>query len=369
MKIPFLNLTIQNSQIEEEAFATIKEIVSKNQFINGPAVAEFEANFAAYCGMPYAVGVGNGTDALVLAMRAMGVKRGDHVITVPNTFIATTEAIAMVGGRTVFVDVDPDTFLMDPARLEQKIEGLLSEGTKVKAIIPVHLFGLMCEMERIKEIADRYGIGIVEDSAQAHGARYRGNPPGYYSDIATFSFYPGKNLGAYGDAGAVVTKNRALYQWIKMAKDHGRSDKYLHRFESGNFRIDTIQAAILNIKLRYLESWTGKRIENAKRYEEIFRETDILTPYCPSHRRHVYHIYAVRFPERDRLREHLSGRGISTGIHYPVPLHLQPACSYLGYRKGDFPNAEKLADTVLSIPIDDRTIERNDLTPFLKRQS
>lgn len=366
MKIPLLNLTFQNNQIEDEVFTAIKEIVHNNQFINGPAVSEFETKFAEYCQIPYAVGVGNGTDALILAMKAIGVENGDHIITVPNTFIATTEAITTVGGKAVFIDVNPETFLMDPIRLEQKIELLLSEGKKVKAIIPVHLYGMMCEMDRIKEIADQYHIKIIEDSAQAHGAHYKGNLPGHYSDIATFSFYPGKNLGAYGDAGAVITKNREYYQWIQMAKDHGRFNKYFHQFESGNFRIDTIQAAVLIIKLKYLESWTQKRIENAKRYEAVFRDTEILPPFCPSDRRHVYHIYAIRSPERDRIREHLTSRDVSTGIHYPIPLHLQPAYAYLGYRKGDFPNAEQLADTILSIPIDDQIIQRQDLIPFLK---
>lgn len=361
MKIPFMNLAMQTEMIQEELWSAWQRIVSSNQFINGPDVEAFEKRFSEYCEIPHTVGVSNGTDALVLAFQALEIGRGDIVITVPNTFIATTEAITAVGAEIRFVDIDPETMLMDVQFLSEMIEDLKAENRLPKAIVPVHLFGQMCEMEAIQKIAERDNIKVVEDASQAHGARHKGKSPGYYGDIATYSFYPGKNLGAFGDAGAVVTRDEKLARWMRMAANHGREEKYLHSFEGKNNRMDTIQAAVLLIKLKYLEQWTEKRISNAESYDELFQDTEIVVPKRHQHNRHVYHLYVVRYRERDAWQKSLSRKGISTGIHYPVPLHLQPAYTNLGYRSGDFPITEKAASEMLSLPVDDRILSKTDL--------
>ncbi len=360
MTIPFMNLTKQTEQIWDELDSVWKRIVSNNQFINGPEVGEFETQFAAYCQSPYAIGLSNGTDALILALIGLGIKPGDIVITVPNTFIATTEAISATGARIEFVDVDPETLLMDTARLAQKVEQLKKENKPVKAIVPVHLYGQMCDMETISEIARDADLKVIEDSAQAHGASHKGKSPGYYGHVATYSFYPGKNLGAFGDAGALVTNDEQLASWVRMAANHGRREKYTHDFEGRNNRLDTLQAAVLLTKLKYLDQWTEKRIQNATIYDQQFKGTAVQPVLRRPENRHVYHLYVVQYEQRDRWQKQLKEKGIATGIHYPLPLHLQPAYAYLGYSQGDFPIAENAADKLLSLPVDDELIPASE---------
>lgn len=361
MKIPLTNLGKQKEQIWDELWPIWERIIQNSQYINGPEVAQFEEEFARYSRIPHAIGLSNGTDALVLALKGLGIQRNDLVITVPNTFIATTEAISAVGAKPVFVDVDPGTMLMDPQQLEACIKRLQDGNKPLKAVIPVHLYGQMCDMEAIAGLAEKAGLKVIEDSAQCHGAEHKGNPPGFYGDAATFSFYPGKNLGAFGDAGAILTKDARLADWIKMAANHGRQEKYTHAFEGSNNRMDTIQAAVLLVKLRYLEEWTDRRIENAALYEKLFKGTGIETPCCKPCNRHVYHQYVVRYPQRDQWKDKLQEKGIAAGIHYPLPLHLQPAYDYLGYARGDFPVTEKAAEEILSIPVDDEILTQSDL--------
>jgi dTDP-4-amino-4,6-dideoxygalactose transaminase len=361
MKIPLTNLNKQREQIWDELWPVWDRIIQNSQYINGPEVKQFEKEFAEYSRIPYAVGLSNGTDSLVLALKGLGIQRNDLVITVPNTFIATTEAVAAVGAKPVFVDVDPETMLMDPNQLELCIDKLKAEKKPVKAVIPVHLYGQMCDMEAISELAGKAGLKVVEDSAQCHGAEHKGNPPGFYGDAATFSFYPGKNLGAFGDAGAVLTKDAKLAEWIRMAANHGRQEKYTHAFEGSNNRLDTLQAAVLLVKLKHLEGWTEKRIENALAYESLFKGSEVGTPCCRPYNRHVYHQYVVRHQQRDQWMDKLQEKGISAGIHYPLPLHLQPAYSHLGYAKGDFPVTEQAAEEILSLPVDDEILTQSDL--------
>lgn len=360
MTIPFMNLSKQTEQIWNELDSVWKRIVKNNQFINGPDIDEFETQFAAYCQSAYAVGLSNGTDALILALIGLGIKPGDIVITVPNTFIATTEAISATGAKIEFVDVDPETLLMDTDQLAQKVKQLKKETKPVKAVVPVHLYGQMCDMETISEIARDADLKVIEDSAQAHGATHKGNPPGYYGHVATFSFYPGKNLGAFGDAGALITNNEQLASWVKMAANHGRREKYIHDFEGRNNRLDTLQAAILLVKLKYLDQWTEKRIQNAAIYDLQFENTDIKPVLRRPENRHVYHLYVVQCEQRDKWQQQLKENGISTGIHYPLPLHLQPAYAYLGYSQGDFPVTERTARKLLSLPIDDQLIPTSE---------
>ena len=361
MTIPFMNLSKQTEQIWEELEAVWKRIVQNNQFINGPEVGEFEKQFAAYCQCSNAVGLSNGTDALILALTGLGIGPGDIVITVPNTFIATTEAITATGARIEFVDVDEETLLMAPRKLEQRVEQLKKDNQPLKAVVPVHLYGQMCDMDAIADIAKSAGINVIEDAAQAHGALNHSKPPGTFGDAATFSFYPGKNLGAFGDAGALITRNDKLANWVRMASNHGRREKYSHDFEGRNNRLDTLQAAVLLSKLKHLDRWTDKRIENAAAYDKLFAGTDIRPVVRRPYNKHVYHLYVVRYTERDRWQEALKKKQISTGIHYPLPLHLQPAYTYLGYGKGDFPITEKAADEIISLPVDDQLISMPDL--------
>ncbi len=316
------------------------------QFINGPEVSDFERKFAAFCDAGFAVGVGNGTDALTLALKALEVGPGDEVVTTANTFIATAEAIAAVGATPVFVDVDPSHFNMTA-------EGLSAAITpKTRAAIPVHLYGQPAPMAEIMEVARRRSIKVIEDAAQAHGAEYNGKRVGGWGDVAAFSFYPAKNLGAYGDAGAVVTNDEELAATVRMLRDHGRTDKYLHEYVGVNSRLDTLQAAVLGVKLGHIEEWNEARRAVAAKYDAALGGFPWLT--LPAHMpggRHVYHLYVVRSGRREELRQHLSDSGIGVGIHYPVPLHLQPAFRSLGYGMGDFPVSERLAGSVLSIPM------------------
>jgi dTDP-4-amino-4,6-dideoxygalactose transaminase len=313
--------------------------------VGGDTLNKFESEFASYCGAKYALGVANGTDALQLALRALRVGVGDEVITVANSFIATAAAVANVGAIPVFVDVDPKTYLIDPALIEAAI------NEQTKAIIPVHLYGQPAAMRPIMEIARRRNLYVIEDAAQAHGAEYEGIRAGSIGDLGCFSFYPGKNLGAYGDGGAITTNNDNWVERIARLRDHGRTSKYQHLEVGFNSRLDTVQAAVLRVKLRYLEQWNRKRQQVASWYATELKDSSIVLPHECADRSHVYHLYVVQAESRDALQEQLEAAGIAVGIHYPTPIHMQPAFAHLGYSRGDLPHTEELADRLLSLPI------------------
>ena len=344
--IPLVDLKAQYASIKPEIQEAINDVLDSAQFINGSAVPEFEVQFAEFCHANHAIGVGNGTDALSLALRALEVGPGDEVVTTANTFIATAEAIVSVGATPVFCDVDPRHFNMTAQGLSDAIT------PRTRVAIPVHLYGQPSPMREIMDAAREHSLKVIEDAAQAHGADYAGRRIGTWGDLATFSFYPAKNLGAYGDAGAVVTNDDTLANTVRMMKDHGRTQKYLHDFPGVNSRLDTLQAAILSVKLARMEEWNEARRSVVARYDSALSEFSWLTlPTEIPEGRHVYHLYVVQSDSRDDLLRHLAKEGIGTGIHYPVPLHLQPAFESLGYRQGDFPVAEKLGESILSLPM------------------
>ncbi|PWT82976.1 MAG: erythromycin biosynthesis sensory transduction protein eryC1 [Acidobacteria bacterium] len=346
MKVPFLDLKAHHAPLAEEFDRAIREVIESSAFAGGPFVERFEEEFAEFCGASHAIGVGNGTDALWLALLALRIGEGDEVITVPNTFIATVEAIAYCKARPVFVDVDEETFTMNPAELEKS----LTERTK--AIIPVHLFGQPADMDPILEFARAHGLFVIEDAAQAHGAEYKGRRAGTMGDAGCFSFYPGKNLGAFGEAGAVVTNDRQLQEQIQVLRDHGQPQKYYHTLMGWNCRMDGIQAAVLSTKLPHLNEANLLRRKHALAYNQAFTAIDgVRTPFEARYARHVYHVYAIRVQERDAVRRHLQEKGVGCAVHYPVPIHLQEACRSLGYKKGAFPIAESLAEEFLSLPM------------------
>jgi dTDP-4-amino-4,6-dideoxygalactose transaminase len=346
MKVPFLDLKAHHAPLIDKFDRAIREVIESSAFAGGPFVERFEEEFAAFCGSSYAIGVGNGTDALWLTLLALGIGEGDEVITVPNTFIATAEAIAYCKARPVFVDVDQDTFTMDPAQLEKSLT------EKTKAIIPVHLFGQPADMDPILEFARAHGLFVIEDAAQAHGAEYKGRKAGTLGDAGCFSFYPGKNLGAFGEAGAVVTNDAELREKIQVLRDHGQARKYYHTLVGWNCRMDGIQAAILSIKLRHLEEANRLRRERALQYNQAFEGIEgVATPFEADYARHAYHVYAIRVQERDEVWRFLEEKGIGCGVHYPIPIHLQEACRSLGYTEGAFPVAEDLAEEFLSLPM------------------
>lgn len=351
LTIPFMDLSDCYNQIYDEVSKKLERLMKDTIFIGGDEVEKFEEEFAAFCHVNHSIGCGNGTDALILSLKALGIGAGDKVLTVPNTFIATSEAITAVGAEVDFIGIESDTYTMSSVKLKKYLEK--QERTKnVKAIIPVHLYGQMADMESIMKIAQDYNLKVIEDAAQAHGAELNGKRPGEYGDLATFSFYPGKNLGAFGDAGAVVTNNNELARKVKMLSDHGRyNEKYNHQMEGYNSRLDSIQAAVLRVKLKYLEEWTEMRIENANYYDALLKNEDIIIPYVRNNSRHVYHLYVIRVNFRDEIKEELFRNKIKTGIHYPVPLHLQSAYSYLGFHKGDFSLSEKISNEILSLPM------------------
>jgi len=345
-KIPLVDLAAQYRLIKSEIDEAVSRVLTNTNFIMGKEVTDFELNFAGFCGVKFAIGVGNGTDALYIALRALGIGAGDEVITVPNTFIATTEAISMTGAKPVFVDVDESSFTIDADKIENAVT------SKTKAIIPVHLYGRVCDMEKIKAIAQKRGLKIIEDAAQAHGAARGDIKAGSFSDAGCFSFYPGKNLGAAGDAGAVVTNNADLAAKMKMLRNHGREKKHIHEFEGVNSRLDTIQAAILDVKLKHLAGWVQKRNEKAWNYCKLLADCKgIKLPEIPKDVYHAWHLFVIRCKFRDKLKDALENENISCGIHYPVPLHLQPAYRHLNYKEGDFPVSERLAKEILSLPI------------------
>jgi dTDP-4-amino-4,6-dideoxygalactose transaminase len=346
MTIPFVDLKQQYHEIKTELQEAIEGVLRGGMFVGGEEVEKFEEEFAEYCGVRFAVGVGSGTEALHLALLACGVESGHEVITVPNTFIATAEAITLTGARPIFVDIDPETYTMDT----NQIKSAITERTK--AIIPVHLYGQPADMVPILSIAERHKLLVVEDAAQAHGAVYNGKKVGGFGAVACFSFYPTKNLGAYGEGGAVVTDHEEIAQRVMMLRDHGSRQKYRHEIEGMNSRLDTLQAAILRVKLRHLDQWNQQRGERAALYDALLQDTTgVVRPTVREGCIHVYHLYVIKTTERDRLREHLGNMGIITGIHYPVPVYLQPAYGYLGVSKGIYPVTERAAREILSLPM------------------
>jgi dTDP-4-amino-4,6-dideoxygalactose transaminase len=343
--IPLVDLQAQYRSIKAEIDPAVLRVLDSAQFILGDEVAAFERDFAAYCGAKDCVALNTGTSALHLALLAAGVGPGDEVITVPFTFVATVSTIVYTGATPVFVDIDPVHYTMDPRGIDAKIT------PRTKAIVPVHLYGQPADMDPILEIARARGITVIEDAAQAHGAEYKGRRCGSMGAIAAFSFYPGKNLGAYGEGGAAVTSNPEYAHMMRVLRDWGQEKKYEHRYKAYNYRMDGIQGAILRVKLRHLEAWTEARGAHAALYQRLLADDPIVTPVARPDVRHVYHVYVIRTRERQRLHEELRARAISSGIHYPIPVHLQPAHLDLGYHRGDFPHAEQAADEVLSLPM------------------
>ncbi len=393
MHVPFLDLKAQYKQIETEVVPVVTQAMAAGMFIGGPQVAGFEEEFAAFCDSRYCIGVGSGTDALRFALMAAGVGPGDAVVTVPNTFIATTEAISQVGATPVFVDVDPKTYTLDP----QKLSDLLKNKTqpnlsheildrdersgfhrdklnkpnrpnnphtpnkpfnqstdhpRPKAVLPIHLYGQTADMDPILDIARQYDLVVIEDACQAHGASYKNRKAGSLSMAGCFSFYPGKNLGAFGEAGAVVTQDEDMAQKMRMIRDHGQAQKYFHDLEGYNGRLDAIQAAVLRIKLKRLQDWNQSRRKNAALYTELLQDVPGITlPVEAGFAESVFHLYVILADNRDGLQKFLSEKGVATGLHYPLPLHLQKAYAHLGHKKGDFPVAEHTAERLLSLPM------------------
>ena len=346
MKVPFLDLQAQYKSIQHEINEALQAVMDRTAFAGGPFVECFEREFASYCGSDFAIGVSSGTSALWTALWALGVGPGDEVITTPGTFIATAEAISFCGATPRFVDIDERTYTIDPKQIEAAIT------PKTRAIIPVHLFGQTADMDPIMEIAHAHGLFVVEDACQAHGAEYKGRRAGSIGDAGCFSFYPGKNLGAYGEAGAVVTSNPEIAGKIRMFRDHGQEKKYYHSVIGWNARMDGIQGAILSVKLRCLDRWNEARRLNARHYNRLLSDLDdFITPFEADYGRHVYHVYSVRVKDRDEIMDRLAGQDIHCGIHYPVPVHLQQAYDSLGYCEGSFPVAERCAKEFLSLPM------------------
>lgn len=345
--IPLVDLKKQYATIKDEIKKEFDEVLDKQSFILGEKVRQFEQEFAKIHNIDYCLGCSSGTSAIKLALKAVGVGFGDEVITVPNTFIATVEPIIELGAKPVFVDVNSDTYLMNADLIEEKIT------PKTKAIVPVHLYGQMCEMDKIRKIAKNHNLFLIEDAAQAHLAHYNNESPGYYGDIACFSFYPGKNLGATGDAGAVLTNNKEFYDKMFCLRDHGRKkgEKYKHDYFGTNERMDELQAATLIVKMRYIKKWTRQRQAIAKYYVENLDKDSFKLPTINEKAEPVWHLFVVQVDYRDAYIEVLKKKGIMAGIHYPIPLHLQPALSWLGYKKGSFPITEKASERIISLPI------------------
>jgi dTDP-4-amino-4,6-dideoxygalactose transaminase len=343
--IPLVDLRAQYLEIKSDIDAAVLRVLDSTQFVLGPEVEAFEREFAAYSGASEGMAVNTGTSALHLALMAAGVRAGDEVITVPFTFVATVAAIGYIGAKAVFVDIDPATFTMNVAQLEQAIT------SRTKAIVPVHLYGQPADMDPIVAIARRHGLVVIEDACQAHGAAYKGRPVGSLGDAACFSFYPGKNLGAYGEGGMVVSNSASFAREVRMLRDWGAEKKYHHVLKGYNYRMDGIQGAILRVKLRHLERWTEARRAHARDYARLLADSNVTIPQEADYARHVFHVYAVRTTDRQALQRTLQANGVGSGIHYPIPVHLQPAYSDLGYTAGAFPESERAADEVLSLPM------------------
>ncbi len=356
MKVPFFDLAVQVKSIEDEIRAALDEVFRNQQFIMGPKVKVLEETIAQYCQTQFAVGVASGSDALLLSLMALGIGTGDEVLLPPFTFFATAGSVSRLGATPVFVDIDRESYNMDPSKIEQKVTA------RTKAIIPVHLFGQCADMDPLLQIAREKRLFVIEDAAQALGAEYKpgmgskGRRAGQIGDFGCFSFYPTKNLGAFGDAGMVVTDRPDLAEKVKLLRVHGSQPKYFHKTIGINSRLDTIQAAILLVKFRYLERWTAERQKKAERYRALFQDLPssvdgFRLPTVQYQNRHIFHQYVIRVPERDRLRQFLAEEGIGTDVYYPVPLHLQECYSFLKYRRGDLPNSEKASEEVLALPI------------------
>jgi dTDP-4-amino-4,6-dideoxygalactose transaminase len=343
--IPFVDLQSQYLSIKDEIHQAINQVLQQCDFVLGDAVVEFEREFAAYCQAEYAIGVDSGYSALELIVRSYGIGDGDEVITAANTFIATTLAISNSGARPVLVDVDLETFTIDPSLIEAAIT------PATKAIMPVHLYGHPADMDAIMEIARHHNLLVIEDAAQAHGAEHRGRRTGSLGHAAAFSFYPGKNLGAYGDGGAVVTNDAKLAEQVKLLRNLGQTVKYHHQIKGFNNRLDTMQAAILRVKLARLDAWNAGRNRAAQMFETLLANGHVQTPRCAPWAKHVFHLYVIRSRNRDAIQQRLSEAGIASGMHYPIPIHLQPAFAELGYQEGDFPITEKIAQEMLSLPM------------------
>jgi dTDP-4-amino-4,6-dideoxygalactose transaminase len=345
MKVPFVNLRAQHEPIADELREVFLRVLDCSSFILGPEVQQFEEEFAKHLEVPYCVALNSGTAALHLTLLALGIGPGDEVITVPNTFIATAEAISAVGATPVFVDVDAVSYNMDPEALENAIT------PRTKAVLPVHLYGQSADLDPLLAIARRHNLPLVEDACQAHGATYRGKKAGTLGMAGCFSFYPGKNLGALGEGGAVVTHDPAIAEQIRMLRDHGSVRKYEHRVPGFNFRLEGLQGGFLAVKLKHLDRWNQQRIEAAKKYDELLANSELILPQVMPYGKHVFHLYAIQTEERDAVREQLTAAGIESGIHYPIPLHLQPAYRQLGHGVGSFPVSERIAQRILSLPM------------------
>lgn len=372
MKIPLVDLKSQYEGIKEEIQKALNRVLDNTAFILGEEVTKFEEEFAKYCGTKYAIGTSSGTSALHLALLSLGIGEGDEVITTPYTFTATVETIIHCGAKPVFIDINPRNYNIDPQKLEDYLKLSERSGdpdpssprssgrTRLKAIIPVHLYGQPVDLDPILKLAKRHNLKVIEDACQAHGAIYKPKMKneklkikrvGSMGDVGCFSFYPGKNLGAYGDGGMVVTNDEGIAKKIRMLRDHGRKEKYEHLMVGYNYRLDGLQAAILRVKLKYLDDWNEKRRKNASIYNELLKGLDVTIPYEEEYARHVYHLYVIRTKRRDKIYKFLQEKGIACGIHYPLPLHLQKAYHSLGYKEGDFPVAEECAKEVISFPI------------------
>jgi len=378
-KVPFFDLSVQFKSIENEIKLAIDEVFQSQQFIMGPQVQALEKTIAQYCRTPYAIGIASGSDALLLSMMAIGIGTGDEVLLPPFTFFATAGAVSRLGATPVFVDIDQVTYNIDPSKIDEKIT------PRTKAIIPVHLFGQCADMGPLLKIAKKRDLFVIEDAAQALGAEYKptsaseGRLAGQIGDFGCFSFYPTKNLGAFGDAGMIVTNNSGLAEKVRLLRVHGSQPKYFHKAIGINSRLDTIQAAILLVKFKYLEKWTTERQKKAERYQPLFQDLSssingFKLPTIQYQNRHIFHQYVIRVPERDRLRQFLTEEGIGTDIYYPVPLHLQECYSFLKYHRGDLPNSEKAAEEVLALPIypelteDQQTLVVERIRAFYKKR-
>ena len=343
--IPFVDLKRQYQTIKPEIDKAIQNCIDETAFISGKHVEKLENDFSKLTGAKFGVAASSGTSALHMALMALGISKGDEVITAVNTFVATTEAIVHAGAKIKFVDIDEKTYHMDVGKLRKAI------SKKTKAIIPVHLYGQPCRIDEILKVAQEYKLKVIFDACQAHFSEFKNQPIGKFGDCVCYSFYPGKNLGAYGDGGMVTTNNEKLAQFMKMVSDHGRTGKYEHLIDGYNYRLSEIQAAILNVKLKYLSQWTESRRENARLYNDFLKDLNVITPFESDDVSHVYHLYVIRVKNRDNVRDKLAKAGVATGIHYPIALHLQKVYKNLGCKRGDFPVSEKCAKDILSLPM------------------
>jgi len=358
--VPFIDLTRQYKAIEEEILSATKRVFEKGRFILGEEVSAFEEEFARYCGVRYGVGVNSGTDGLSLALRAAGIGEGDEVVTVANSFIASALAISFTGAKPIFVDIEPETYNLDPNALEHLLKRQRTTGKRqrIKAILPVHLYGHPAQMDAVMEVSHRYNLAVIEDACQAHGAKFNNKKVGSFGAMGCFSFYPTKNLGGSGDGGMVITDEKKLYEKLRLLRCYGEKKKYVHILQGGNSRLDEIQAAILRVKLRYLDKWNDQRRTKALRYKKELEGSGVVCPVEKEGSHHVYHLFVIRTRKRNSLGAFLKGKGIETLIHYPTPIHLQKAYKDLGYQRGDLPVTERYAQGILSLPFFPELSER-----------